>query len=162
MISVEVHYKHIRRKSNNDMYVYTDVYVNGHANYTGEKSMKCCASITAILMGVAQLSNQYNEHCEISSGHFEYHLNPSTIKKKGKRYITTFDLDTQYGLNCVMYQLKVVSDVYPEFFKKFEFIDESEEIENYDERKNYEWHKPKQKRMGLHSSEEIESVEDTK
>lgn len=121
MIDIQVELVCIPLKNGNEYYHYEKFNVNGHANDGTINSIKCCAGVTAILVGLPSqfITNNYI----IEKGNFEYWCNETDISR--------WDTQTDFALNCALYQLWEVYHMYPSLFKSFKIIEVKGDYINY-------------------------------
>ena len=142
---------HLKKDSSNDFYVYPYFMVKGHANNgTSKECIQVCAGVSACVIGVLRLVNDYQYHVNYKSGLFEIKSSVQAISDK-----TYIDMDTNYALNTLLCQLYDLKLMYPNQFSRFEMIEIKENEEtNYEEPKPKPFRKlRKRKHMGLCASE---------
>ena len=108
MINVEVEY-YTKKNGNN---VYTKVEVVGHANDGTLKSIKCCACVTSILLGFIHIVDEQMSYTKIDKGYFIYRLYDN-------KRVCSIDNNS---MHCVISQLFIVYQTYPELFKDFHIV----------------------------------------
>lgn len=111
-IKVYVEYGLVVKCSGQEYYQYKDFLVEGHAdNLGGVSGVKCCAGVTAVLLGLQRLlDTQGNYKYEFRNGYFR-------LTQYGDEW-TNKELNTY--LNLVLCQLYDIKLIYPDFFSSFE------------------------------------------
>lgn len=109
MIEVKITFTKKLYRSGRENFIYKDISVKGHSSDGTLNSTKCCAGVTAITCG---LVNLFDDTCsvEINKGYFHFHMND-------------YSSEINYAVNALVYQLDNIQMIYPQFFKKFEFIE---------------------------------------
>lgn len=157
MVSVKCEYANYQSKNKRDYFVYTDVEVSGHAEYSDmhhTTGIKLCAGISACCYGIRRLIDEGQFNVEIRKGYFHIWTERRFSLKQA------LDRESVYALNTLVCQLYELYVLYPNYFKKFDLVDVKEKIE--DEQKtnerNNEWcgREPKHRKknlqhMGIHS-----------
>lgn len=153
MVSIKCEYANYQSKSKKDYFVYTDIKVSGHADYSGmhhTTGIKLCAGISACCYGIRRLIDDDQFNIEIKKGY--YHI--WTERRKDLRH--ALDKDSVHALNTLVCQLYELYCTYPEYFKTFDLVDVKEKIEDERKRTNDEqWcgSEPRRKKhkLGIHS-----------
>ena len=111
MIKVYVEYGLVVKSSGTEYYKYKTIQVSGHAdNLGGTQGIKCCAGVTAVLLGLTRLLCQgENYSYELKKGYFSLTQHEPLENKELNSYI-----------NLVLCQLYDISQIYPQFFSSFE------------------------------------------
>ena len=108
MIDVKITYR--RKNTIEEKYEYLTLEVKGHANSGDMNSVKCCAGVSAILMGEAFVFDERYCNVKIEKGYFSY----KRIKSNEENNISV------YVMIC---QLFNVYQTYPHLFNSFNLID---------------------------------------
>lgn len=112
MIEIIVEYGETLMKTGKVYYQYKSIKVCGHAdNLGGTAGVKCCAGVTAIILGLYRLLNK--------GEHYSYEF------KEGYFKLIQYDYSNKelnYYLNLVVNQLYEISKIYPQFFSEFKTI----------------------------------------
>lgn len=114
MIEVKIKYVRFQKEEQGEFYLYPFFSVKGHANKGDSyNAIKCCASVTACLLGVA-----YQHSLDLGKGYFFYELDRLDYWKCYQDF-----KDEQLSLNTLLFQLYKIYEIYPEQFSKFELIE---------------------------------------
>lgn len=119
MITVKAKYLS-RRTRDGIVVIYTELIVEGHASNGDMDSIKCCAGVTAVLLGFAKIVSGAHDYVKLDKGCFYYRLWDTKCNEK----------ETRYALDLVINQLYEIYKTYPSLFKKFELIEIAKENEN--------------------------------
>ena len=125
MISVYAEYGVVVKECGTEQFQYKTIEIKGHAdNLEGTKGIKCCAGVSAIIIGFAdtlETSNGYSY--KFDNGLFTLINSESNMSDK----------QLNHYINLVLCQLYAVYQIYPQFFSKFEtkqlFIKKGNKIE---------------------------------
>lgn len=155
MVSVKCEYGNYPSKGGKDYFIFTNIEVVGHADYTGmhhTTGIKLCAGISACCYGIRRLLDDDQFNVEIKKGYFRVWTNYIKDLKH------ELDRDSVYALNTLVCQLYELYCGYPEYFKLFDLIDIKEKIVDEERRNNDEqWSgsEPRRKKhkhkLGFHS-----------
>lgn len=113
MIEVYVEYTLVTYASGREYFKYRTFNVKGHAdNLGGTKGIKCCAGVTACLVGLTRLLGQgENYSYELKSGEFNFFQHGDCSNTEINHY-----------MNLILCQLFDIYQMYPSFFSKFETV----------------------------------------
>ena len=157
MVSVKCDYVNCMGKNKKDYFVYTDIEVTGHADYSDMNhttGIKLCAGISACCYGIRRIIDDGQFNIEIRKGYFHIWT------ERSKNLKQSLDRDSVYALNTLVCQLYELYCLYPSYFKTFDLVDVKEKIDDETKRTNeQQWSgrepSPKRKRnmqrMGIHS-----------
>lgn len=109
MIEVNIKYYTTKRGKTKKLNVYPLIEVVGHANNGTIQSIKCCAGITAVLLGFSNCVYKEVDNVKITKGYFKYVIYSNIA----------YNLETMCMAHCVVSQLYVIYKTYPQFFKSF-------------------------------------------
>lgn len=112
MIEVKAFYKKHYTKTKGAVITFDELIVVGHANDGELNSIKCCASVTAILYGFTKVVTGATDIVKMEKGYFHY-----------KNFNSTGDKNTRCSLDLVIIQLYEVYKTYPNLFKTFDMIE---------------------------------------
>lgn len=103
MIDVMISYYKKIKKNGSEIFIYKDVVIKGHSSDGTLNSIKCCAGVTAITCGLVNLLSDIKSSVEINKGYFHYHM-------------SNYDVEINYAINALVYQIDSISMIYPQFF----------------------------------------------